>query len=148
MDLELLGNSIFYIAKNIQEVIELCLRNYPLNYSQIQILLMIKQLSAKTCVNQETLALHLHLDKSNISRNLSYLKQNGYVVTQPAKRDSRRREITLTPKGNFELQYIIKVMRDISVEMTQNISPEKGDITITTLTDIMKNLEHMKDELI
>jgi len=69
-------------------------------------------------VNQKTLAEHLVLDTSTISRDLKRLMEKGWVHTSPGE-DARNRELSLTQKGYDLLEEVSPIWESLQHQVEQ-----------------------------
>lgn len=60
--------------------------------------------------SQKELALNLHQTEANISRQLRILKKQKLVTVAKNKKDSRQRDVKLTPKGAQKYKAAVKIL--------------------------------------
>lgn len=61
--------------------------------------------------SQKELALNLHQTEANISRQLQILKKQKLVTIAKNKKDSRQRDVKLTPKGAQKYKTAVKLLQ-------------------------------------
>lgn len=74
--------------------------------------------------SQEQLARHLCLDKSQITRTLSYLEERGYVIRTSGE-DKRVLRVYPTEKGEAAVPMIREIFRDWNEWLIAGFTPEE-----------------------
>lgn len=86
--------------------------------------------------SQDMLARHLCLNKSNVTRHLAYLEDNGYIERRTGEKDKREMLVYPTEKMMNILPEITAITKDWNEKMTAGISEEE-------YAQFMKTLEKM-----
>ncbi len=82
------------------------------------------------------------LDKAAVSRSISRLKAQGYVVTKP--RNGRDIGVSLTPKGLKIGNRILAVALEIEKELMHGIDSAARHVLVKTLKIMLVNLPRIK----
>ncbi len=74
-------------------------------------------------ITQDQLAAKLHVDRSNVARQLARLEENGFVARSRCAADRRAVEVRLTEKGEQALPLIwqtrVEWRRELLAELTE-----------------------------
>ena len=76
-------------------------------------------------LSQDRLARQMCLNKSTITRRLSYLEENGYVLRTPSESDKRVLLVTPTEKAYALLPRIKALTEEWSCTVTEELSEEE-----------------------
>ena len=91
---------------------------------------------------QEELAAHLHVNKSNVTRQLDKLQQNGFIDICPDEHDGRGKRVWPTEKALACRQRVRQVLDEWDSIMCGGLSEAEQE-TLKTLLD--KTLCHVKE---
>ena len=91
---------------------------------------------------QEELAGHLHVNKSNITRQLDKLQQNGFIDIRPDELDGRSKRVWPTAKAMESRERVRAVLEEWNNIMCGGLTDEEQE-TLKTLLD--KTLCHIKE---
>ena len=91
---------------------------------------------------QEELAVHLHVNKSNVTRQLDKLQQNGFINICPDEHDGRGKRVWPTEKALACRQRVRQVLDEWDSIMCGGLSEAEQE-TLKTLLD--KTLCHVKE---
>ena len=70
-----------------------------------------------------SLSVALHVDLSTMSRNVTLLERNGYLLRSRSEKDGRIVEVMLTPKGKRALNTLRCGERDVLGDVYDRLSP-------------------------
>lgn len=81
--------------------------------------------SGKPGISQEALARDLCVNKSNVTRNLAYLEQQGYVERRSSPLDKRVMQVYPTEKLHAALPQVRSAARDWNAYLTAEFTVEE-----------------------
>jgi DNA-binding MarR family transcriptional regulator len=139
-----LGDLLYQANKELIAAVNRKLAGMNLGYSQLQALMTMIRLGDGDEINQEILAEVMQMDKSNVSRNLSKMQQEGYVELVQSQKDGRKKIVRMTEKGKRSVGAIKKILGDINDKMIQDFEEEEQKAAMKYLNQIIHNLEEMK----
>ena len=87
-------------------------------------------------ISQDGLAKQIHLNKSNVARQLAALETSGYVIRRPSARDKRVIECYPTVKADDILPYIYDMLRSWDEYLTEGFTEEERE-TVARLLKVM-----------
>ena len=73
-------------------------------------------------ISQDQLAKRLHVNKSNVARQLALLEQNGFIVRKESAKDKRQLEVYPLEKGMEIYPRILEVIKDWNDELLAGFS--------------------------
>lgn len=76
-------------------------------------------------ISQEALARHICINKSNVTRHLTYLEKHGYIRRQPKPEDKRVILVEPTQKMWDILPSVEQIVADWNAYITNGISEEE-----------------------
>jgi DNA-binding MarR family transcriptional regulator len=79
----------------------------------------------KPGITQDQLAQELHVNRSNVTRQLMLLEENGFVDRKQSEADKRAIEVYPTKKAEEALPLVLDVLHDWSDYLTKDFSPEE-----------------------
>ncbi|MBQ6947790.1 MAG: winged helix-turn-helix transcriptional regulator [Clostridia bacterium] len=77
---------------------------------------------------QENLAEHLHVNKSNVTRQLEKLQQNGFIEIRPDERDGRGNCVFPTEKALCSREKVRGVLERWNDVLCSNLTAEEGEM--------------------
>ena len=89
--------------------------------------------------SQDRLARHLCLNKSNVTRHLAYLEDNGYIERRVSEKDKREMLVFPTEKMKAVLPEITEITKDWNEKMTEGISEEEYRLFMEILEKMTNN---------
>lgn len=101
-------------------------------------------------LSQEQLARHVCMDKSNVTRHLAKLEEQGYVERRPSETDKRVTLVYPTPLLEEMLPKIREINREWSDYILDGFSEaeiEQLEETLLTIARRAKEYVNSKDEL-
>lgn len=87
-------------------------------------------------ITQEKLAKMIYINKSNVTRALSYLEQHGFVERRQSDTDRRVLLVFPTEKAKSMLPEIKSILKDWNEYITSDISEEEFAVFISVLEKI------------
>lgn len=141
MDGDLIRSCIC-LVNSVKRILDSKNKGYGFSGSQIRCLHVIDRANADDKeINQKDLESIFNLQKSSISGLLTSMEEKGLIMRVTSSKDSRHKAIKLTDKGN-ELSK--KTYNDVSwlqQEASKGIKEEDLIVSITTLRQMLINLE-------
>lgn len=135
-----IGDLIYFISKEFKTNIDEKLKNRNLGQGQTLILMTLLRLENTGEINQDILAKEMGINKANTSRNLTKLKQNGFIEINADTKDNRKKNISLTSKAYNEIINIEKTLKEIYIDMIEGLDERELFCTMKTLEKIKNNL--------
>lgn len=90
-------------------------------------------------VSQDVLAKKLHINKSNVTRNIQYLEKEGFVYREVSDEDKRKYKLFLTDKAKDILPLLRSEIRKMNEQLVVGLSEEEQTTFIELLTKIATN---------
>ena len=87
-------------------------------------------------ISQDQLAKKLHVNKSNVARQLALLEQNGFIVRKENSKDKRQLEVYPLEKGMEIYPKILEVIKDWNDELLSGFNSEEKQ----RLADMLQRL--------
>lgn len=137
---EPIGDLIYFISKELKARMDEALKDRNLGQGQLLTLMTLFRLKEHDEITQEELSKMMGINKANISRNLTKLKQGGFIKINQSEEDQRKKNIELTEKAFEEFLYLEKIMRKIHNEMILGLDKESLDYTLDALLKMKENL--------
>lgn len=97
----------------------------------------IRTICRNAGITQEELAMHIGVDKSNVTRTLAHLEADGYVERRPHPTDRRSVQVYPTDQAYEMLPAIVEVQSDWRAVLTQGLSAEEKE----QLADLLERVE-------
>lgn len=139
-----LGDLLYQANKELIKVVNSKLASMNMGYSQLQTLMTIVQLGDGNEVDQEALAETMQVDKSNVSRNLSKMQQDGLLEIIQSEKDGRKKRIMLTDKAQGSIHTLKAILNEINRQMTAGLDASEQEQAMNYLSRVIQNLEEMK----
>ncbi len=76
-------------------------------------------------ISQEQLAQRITVNKSNVTRQLSALEQNGFVVRRPSPEDKRVLQVYPTEKGEALYPKVLEIMQQWNRLLLEEFSEDE-----------------------
>ena len=90
-------------------------------------------------VYQDVVSKNLHINKSNVTRNIQYLEKEGYIYREVCKDDKRKYRLYLTQKARDILPLIRNKIRQMNEELVVGLSDDELTLFISLLSKICVN---------
>ena len=99
---------------------------------------------------QDAIAREIYVNKSNVTRQLAALEQNGFVERRPCETDSRAMEVYPTEKALAVLPEVRAVLREwnecITADFTEEEKEQFKDLLARAAERAQQRLDEMKKE--
>ncbi|WP_194192654.1 MarR family winged helix-turn-helix transcriptional regulator [Clostridium chrysemydis] len=138
-----IGDLIFFISKELKKDLDEKLKERGLGQGQTLMLLTLFRLKDREDITGELLAKEMGINKGNVSRNISKLKEKGIVSITSDEKDQRKKYIKITDKALEDIKSIESVLKDIHKKMVKNI---EKDILIKTLEGLSKMQKNLNEK--
>lgn len=100
-------------------------------------------LSKKSGVTQDELSKDLHINKSNITRGIQFLKEYGYVDVRVDESDKRVNRVYLNEQGKLVFQLIKEKTKKCNEKLLEGFSKEEIEQFDSLLSKLVANAERM-----
>ncbi|WP_155591746.1 MarR family winged helix-turn-helix transcriptional regulator [Lysinibacillus cavernae] len=107
---------------------------------------MLAHIDLQQAVSISRLGEILLLDQTTVTRNITLLKQNGYVELNRDAHDARTKNITLTEKGLEKLQEAAPIWQEIQDRIIDDVGIEKYADFYDTLRTMQKIIQSYDEE--
>ena len=87
----------------------------------------IPEICAAPGITQDQLALRLHVNRSNVTRQLAMLEENGFVLRRRSESDRRAVEVYPTQKAEETLSAVRAVYRSWREKLFYDLTSEERD---------------------
>lgn len=138
-----IGDLIFFISKELKKDLDEKLKERGLGQGQTLMLLTLFRLRERDDITGELLAKEMGINKANVSRNISKLKEKEIISITFDEKDQRKKYINLTDKALEDIKSIECVLKDIHKKMVKNI---EKDILIKTLEGLNKMQKNLSEK--
>ena len=91
-------------------------------------------------ISQEELAMHVGVDKSNVTRTLMQLVRDGYVERRDSTSDRRRVLVYPTDLAYEQLPAIVEIQSDWRAILTEGLSAEEKEQLADLLARVADNV--------
>lgn len=113
-----------------------------LNGSHIEYILNICRTPG---VTQDRLAQIIHVNGSNVTRQLTLLEDNGYVERRQSPADKRMIEVFPTPKATAALPFVRSVLQDWNDYLTADFTEAEKSCLASLLERVLQKAERYAD---
>lgn len=103
----------------------------------------LPEVCAAPGITQDQLALRLHVNRSNVTRQLAMLEENGFVTRRRSESDRRTVEVYPTQKAQDTLPAVRAVYRTWRETLFYDLSPEERD----QLEALLDRLAHRAEDI-
>lgn len=141
MRTQTIGDLVCILAKDLKAIMDRELKIRNMGFGQFKTLMLIKQYAVDGKIKQEQVAEKMHIDKSNVSRNIAKLRENRYIELQADEINEKKKDIILTDFANNEIDELILIFQDNSKKLTKGISESQLEIAKDCLEKMAKNIK-------
>ena len=102
-------------------------------------------------ITQDTIGKNLHINKSNVARQLAALQEAGLITRTQSPQDKRALQVFPTEKGLQLLPQVRQVLHQYSSFLTQDFTPEQTGQLINLLgllADKAEQFDLAREELL
>lgn len=96
-------------------------------------------------VTQDQLAQQIHVNRSNVTRQLALLEENGFVERRQSESDKRVIEVYPTKKATAALPVVLDVLHEWSDYLTEDFTDEEMDCLKSLLERVTRKAENYAD---
>jgi DNA-binding MarR family transcriptional regulator len=113
----------------------------PIGFSiSISEMFALMELAAGAPMSQQTLADHLHLEKSTVSRLIKELEQRGWVKRERDLHDSRMFQLSLSDEGQEAAAQLAKSMIERHERLLVALKPDEQEALAYGLAALIRAL--------
>ncbi len=120
-------------------ILDECFLGEPFSLPEIRVLFEVAKDSRTTATS---LADYLRMDPGYISRIITKLLEQELLQRSPDLDDRRRKQLTLTPLGEKQLQGLDQLSRDYLAQLLKPLSSDQQSELISAMTRIQQLLEN------
>lgn len=88
-------------------------------------------------ISQERLAARIYVNKSNVTRQLALLEQNGFVERRPSENDKRVMEVFPTEKAHAVYPRVREVLVEWNAGLLEQFTPEEQKLLSAMMERVM-----------
>lgn len=121
---------------------EECFKEKGLNGYQSSYILHV---CASPGIAQEELARHLHVNKSNVTRQLALLEESGYVTRRQSEDDKRQTLVYPTQLAYDILPYAHKVHDDWNAYLAADLTEQERAAFLSIMGKVADKAEHYQE---
>lgn len=132
-----IGRCISVLYRQSQAFISKKLQPYKIGSGQYAVLVALQRADG---VTQERLSSRLGIDKANITRAVTKLQNEGYVIRIPDKEDKRVWRVHLTDQGKKILPILNNILREWNAMISEGLGENE-------LRSLASHLMKMADNL-
>ena len=104
----------------------------------------IPEICAAPGITQDQLALRLHVNRSNVTRQLAMLEENGFVLRRRSESDRRAVEVYPTQKAEETLSAVRAVDRSWREKLFYDLTSEERDRLESLLERLARRAEDIQ----
>lgn len=104
----------------------------------------IPEICAAPGITQDQLALRLHVNRSNVTRQLAMLEENGFVLRRRSESDRRAVEVYPTQKAEETLSAVRAVYRSWREKLCYDLTSEERDRLESLLERLARRAEDIQ----
>lgn len=131
------GRQIAIIYQNISTYLDTELKPYGIGTAQVSFLAALLQQDG---INQETLTVASHVNKSTTARAIAKLVKEGYVTRKKDQHDNRAYKIYLTKKGRHIEPKLYSSLQQLNVVLSENLTENEKVEVVTLLEKLERNI--------
>lgn len=79
-------------------------------------------------MTQDQISKHLCIDKSNVTRRLATLEENGYIERKPMESDKRNMVVYPTEKAMSVIKYVKEINQNWQDYITSDLTEEEKEV--------------------
>lgn len=97
-------------------------------------------------ITQEQLAKRIAVNKSNVTRQLCALEQNGFILRKPSQEDKRSLLVYPTEKAENLFPKIQQQMREWNRLLLEDFSPEEQEKLLSMMAQVQRKAMALAEE--
>lgn len=106
----------------------------------------IFQICRRPGIPQEQLARRIAVNKSNVTRQLAVLEQNGFILRQPSPDDKRNLLVYPTEKAEAVYPKVLQVMEEWNQLLLEDFSAEEKEQLLQMMAKIQQKAAKLTEE--
>lgn len=131
------GRQISIIYQNISTHLDTELKPYGIGTAQISFLITLLKQDG---INQETLTVTSHVDKSTTARSIAKLEKAGYITRKKDPDDKRANKIHLTKKGHHIEPKLASILQQLNGILSEGLTEDEKASFVTLLEKLERNI--------
>lgn len=97
-------------------------------------------------ISQEQLSQRIAVNKSNVTRQLASLEQNGFIRRQPLEEDKRVLQVFPTEKAESLYPKVLAVMRQWNQLLLENFTEEEKNLLLSMMHRVQEKALLLAEE--
>lgn len=138
-----LGRWLSCLYRQMQCLLDRAFEPVGLGSGNYAFLLVLKKQNGQT---QEALRETLRFDKGTTARALKKLEYLGFIERHRCKDDARANQVFLTSRGENVLPFVEKVLKELSSQIQEGLSPEERATAFYLISRMASNALLLKND--
>ena len=97
-------------------------------------------------ISQEQLAQRITVNKSNVTRQLSALEQNGFIIRRPSQEDKRVLQVFPTEKGEALYPKVLEIMQQWNRLLLEEFSEKEQELLLSMMQRVQAKALQLAEE--
>lgn len=97
-------------------------------------------------ISQEQLAQRITVNKSNVTRQLSALEQNGFIIRRPSQEDKRVLQVYPTEKGEALYPKVLEIMQQWNRLLLEEFSEKEQELLQSMMQRVQAKALQLAEE--
>lgn len=99
-------------------------------------------------ITQDQLAQQIHVNRSNVTRQLASLEENGFVVRKQSESDKRAIEVYPTDKATDILPTVLDIFHEWRDYLIEDFTDEEKACLLSLIERVARKAEHYADGML
>ena len=97
-------------------------------------------------ISQEQLSQRIAVNKSNVTRQLSALEQNGFITRRCSPEDRRMMQVFPTEKAEALYPKVVELMKNWNLLLLEDFTPEEREQLLEMMQRVQKKALQLAEE--
>ena len=97
-------------------------------------------------ISQEQLAQRITVNKSNVTRQLSALEQNGFIIRRPSQEDKRVLQVFPTEKGEALYPKVLEIMQQWNRLLLEEFNEKDQELLLSMMQRVQAKALQLAEE--
>lgn len=97
-------------------------------------------------ITQEQLAKRIAVNKSNVTRQLCTLEQNGFILRKSSPEDKRSLQVYPTEKAEALYPKVLQLMKEWNQLLLEDFSPEEKEKLLSMMAQVQRKAMILAEE--
>lgn len=97
-------------------------------------------------ISQEQLAQRITVNKSNVTRQLSALEQNGFIIRRPSQEDKRVLQVFPTEKGEALYPKVLEIMQQWNRLLLEEFNEKEQELLLSMMQRVQAKALQLAEE--